>query len=187
MKPRQNAVLIPSPQTRLTQQPQSVELMDENGALLQIPYDLTYSFARHISSSKLTNMRRYTVGKVFRKNPAGGQPRDIYECDFDIVGPSQHRVVHVTETIRVMIEALNDFAPEIGPCIIRVNNYRILDSILSNVTPSDEVQEKVRRALGLYWKKVRTSLCPYEIPLTSPFRNLGSRSEGNSCKSKGYQ
>ena len=110
------------------------------------------------------------------KNLAGGQPRDIYETDFDIIGPSQYRLVHLTETIRVMIDVsttnfacdimrltflsqvLQEFSSELGPFTVRINNYRLLDAILSYITPSDEIQAKIRRALALFWKRVRTLL-----------------------------
>jgi hypothetical protein len=31
------------------------------------------------------DLRRYDIAKVYRRNPTLGQPRDLYECDFDLV------------------------------------------------------------------------------------------------------
>ena len=47
-------------------------------------------------------MKRYSIAKVFRKNPVGaGHPRELFECDYDIVSPPGMRLVHDAEVMKV--------------------------------------------------------------------------------------
>jgi translation initiation factor 2-alpha kinase 4 len=67
-----------------------VQLMDSTGDLVQLPWDLTVPFARCISrafqnSNHLETFKRFAIDPVYRPNIAGGQPKRILECDFDIV------------------------------------------------------------------------------------------------------
>ncbi|XP_023802939.1 histidine--tRNA ligase, cytoplasmic-like [Cyanistes caeruleus] len=65
------------------------ELQDQGGELLALRYDLTVPFARYLAMNKITNMKRYHVAKVYRRdNPAmtRGRYREFYQCDFDIAG-----------------------------------------------------------------------------------------------------
>ena len=67
-----------------------VQVLDESGDIVQLPWDLTVPFARHISRSVQHNpnwhsLKRFSMDNVYRKNVVGGQPKSIMECDFDIV------------------------------------------------------------------------------------------------------
>ncbi|KAL2131318.1 hypothetical protein VTI74DRAFT_5278 [Chaetomium olivicolor] len=65
----------------------AVHLLDRNGTVLQLPFDLVMGHAR--SLARVTNgtvpQRSYSFGNIFRDRHDGGQP-DVYgEVDFDIV------------------------------------------------------------------------------------------------------
>ena len=64
-----------------------VQLLDQNGLVLQLPYDLTLGNARMMakSSSNPPIQRTYTFGSVFRDKKDAGQPQMFGEVDFDIV------------------------------------------------------------------------------------------------------
>lgn len=48
-------------------------------------------------------MKRYSIAKVFRKNPVGaGHPRELFECDYDIVSAPGMRLVHDAEVMKVL-------------------------------------------------------------------------------------
>jgi hypothetical protein len=52
-------------------------------------YDLTVPFARFVALNGIGAIKRYHVGKVYRRdNPAieRGRFREFYQCDFDIAG-----------------------------------------------------------------------------------------------------
>lgn len=132
----------------MTTQKNSVHLLDETGLLLQLPYDLTVPFARYIIHKKINNLKRYTVGKVYRyhnlslrihcrhylntlnrsfllecficrKNTLGGQPREIHECDFDIVGPKHNKFVYCAEILKIVSEVFTQLV-ELGSFVIKV-------------------------------------------------------------------
>jgi translation initiation factor 2-alpha kinase 4 len=60
----------------------AVDVLDKSGIVVQLPYDLTFPFARFISRLKFGTgvLKRHTLGQVFRSNSAGGQPRSILVC-----------------------------------------------------------------------------------------------------------
>ncbi|KAK4239143.1 anticodon binding domain of tRNAs-domain-containing protein [Achaetomium macrosporum] len=65
----------------------AVHLLDRNGTVLQLPFDLVMGHAR--SLARITNgqvpQRSYSFGNIFRDRHDGGQP-DVYgEVDFDVV------------------------------------------------------------------------------------------------------
>ncbi|KAK8966698.1 Histidine--tRNA ligase [Platanthera guangdongensis] len=50
-------------------------------------YDLTFAFARHIAMNNNYSLKRYQIGKVYRRdNQSKGRYREFYQCDFDIAG-----------------------------------------------------------------------------------------------------
>lgn len=65
----------------------AVQLLDQNGMVLQLPYDLTLGQARLMAkpSSHAPVQRTFTFGNVFRDQQDGGSPRTFGEVDFDIV------------------------------------------------------------------------------------------------------
>jgi eukaryotic translation initiation factor 2-alpha kinase 4 len=64
-----------------------VQLLDSNGTVLQLPYDLTMGQARMMAKSSITpaTQRTFTFGNVFRDKLDTGQPLMFGEVDFDIV------------------------------------------------------------------------------------------------------
>ncbi|OAA64439.1 protein kinase [Niveomyces insectorum RCEF 264] len=65
-----------------------VQLLDRNGNLLQLPFDLTMGNARALArcaSGGDVVAKSYTFGSIFRDRPGGGQPSMFGEVDFDLV------------------------------------------------------------------------------------------------------
>lgn len=68
------------------------KLADQGGEDLSLRYDLTIPFVRYLKENGIAKMRRYAVGKVYRRdqpNPGQGRLREFYQADFDIVGGKQ--------------------------------------------------------------------------------------------------
>jgi translation initiation factor 2-alpha kinase 4 len=105
-------------------------LLDDSGILLTLPYDLTLPFARYIARNKITNLRRYNVSRVYRKQHGGGKPRELYECDFDIVSPksssSALNIVNEAEVLKVITEVMDHWPAQLGSYYIRVCFYMFL-------------------------------------------------------------
>ena len=56
---------------------------------LSLRYDLTIPFARYCVQHGITNMKRFQVGRVYRRdqpNIEKGRLREFYQCDYDCVG-----------------------------------------------------------------------------------------------------
>ncbi len=118
------------------------QLLDEGGLPVVLPYDLTLPFARFVSLNKIARLKRFSVARVFRKNAAGGQPRALLECDFDIVGPPIEAAEQEAETISFLLEFLESFSlgPELA-CTVVVNHSGAIDAALKhcNVQPAHYV------------------------------------------------
>ena len=59
------------------------DLDNQGGELLSLRYDLTVPFARYLAMNKITNIKRYQIAKVYRRdNPSlvRGRYREFYQC-----------------------------------------------------------------------------------------------------------
>ena len=105
-------------------------LADQGGESLALRYDLTVPFARFLALNAVGNIKRYHIGKVYRRDQpvlSRGRYREFYQCDFDIAG-SYGRMVPDSECLAVACEILD--ALPIGDFGIKVNHRRLLDAIL---------------------------------------------------------
>lgn len=58
-------------------------LKDQGGEILALRYDLTLPFARYLAMNKITNLTRYHIAKVYRKDTPAmdkGRYREFYQC-----------------------------------------------------------------------------------------------------------
>ncbi|XP_032332811.1 histidine--tRNA ligase, cytoplasmic isoform X3 [Camelus ferus] len=107
------------------------DLKDQGGELLSLRYDLTVPFARYLAMNKLTNIKRYHIAKVYRRdNPAmtRGRYREFYQCDFDIAGQFDPMIPDA-ECLKIMCEILSSL--QIGDFLVKVNDRRILDGMFA--------------------------------------------------------
>ncbi|KFO19345.1 Histidyl-tRNA synthetase, cytoplasmic [Fukomys damarensis] len=107
------------------------DLKDQGGELLSLRYDLTVPFARYLAMNKLTNIKRYHIAKVYRRdNPAmtRGRYREFYQCDFDIAGQFDPMIPDA-ECLKIMCEILSSL--QIGDFMVKVNDRRILDGMFA--------------------------------------------------------
>lgn len=81
-------------------------------------YDLTVPFARYVALNGIGNIKRYYIGKVYRRdNPQmnRGRFREFYQCDFDIAG-AYPSMVPDAEVLRVWPLARVVPIPPTSPC-----------------------------------------------------------------------
>ncbi|KAJ8405448.1 hypothetical protein AAFF_G00319210 [Aldrovandia affinis] len=107
------------------------DLKDQGGELLSLRYDLTVPFARYLAMNKITNIKRYHIAKVYRRdNPAmtRGRYREFYQCDFDIAG-QYDPMIPDAECLKIVYEILSEL--ELGDFRIKVNDRRILDGMFA--------------------------------------------------------
>mmetsp|Transcript_5825 Transcript_5825/g.24515 ORF Transcript_5825/g.24515 Transcript_5825/m.24515 type:complete len:179 (-) Transcript_5825:2157-2693(-) len=65
------------------------DIADQGGEILSLRYDLTVPFARYLASHRITNMKRYHISRVYRRDQPSierGRFREFYQCDLDIAG-----------------------------------------------------------------------------------------------------
>ncbi|KAK3953067.1 anticodon binding domain of tRNAs-domain-containing protein [Pseudoneurospora amorphoporcata] len=90
----------------------AVHLLDQNGTVLQLPFDLMMGHAR--SLARITNspvvQKSYSFGNIFRDRHGGGQP-DVYgEVDFDIItSDALDLALKEAEVIKVLDEIATAF------------------------------------------------------------------------------
>ncbi|MBN3318492.1 SYHC protein, partial [Atractosteus spatula] len=107
------------------------DLKDQGGELLSLRYDLTVPFARYLAMNKITNIKRYHIAKVYRRdNPAmtRGRYREFYQCDFDIAG-QYDPMIPDAECLKIVHEILSEL--QLGDFRIKVNDRRILDGLFA--------------------------------------------------------
>lgn len=98
---------------------------------LFLRYDLTLSLARYLINNSISNLKRYTVGKVYRKDTPQiykGRYREFYQCDFDIVGSDGGEYFQEREVLNLMCNILNQLFDD--KFVIKINTRPLLYSIL---------------------------------------------------------
>ncbi|XP_027223750.2 histidine--tRNA ligase isoform X1 [Penaeus vannamei] len=105
------------------------DLEDQGGEILSLRYDLTVPFARYVAMNKITNIKRYHVARVYRRdNPAmtRGRYREFYQCDFDIAGQYE-AMLPDAECVQLVHQVLSKL--DLGEYTIKINHRKILDGV----------------------------------------------------------
>ncbi|KAG2423232.1 hypothetical protein HXX76_015488 [Chlamydomonas incerta] len=107
------------------------DLADQGGEILSLRYDLTVPFARFVAVQGITNIKRYHIGKVYRRDQpqmARGRFREFFQCDFDIAG-SYSPMVPDAEVVAVLVEILDQL--RLGAFEVKLNHRGLLDAMLA--------------------------------------------------------
>uniref|UniRef100_A0A672FRM8 histidine--tRNA ligase n=1 Tax=Salarias fasciatus TaxID=181472 RepID=A0A672FRM8_SALFA len=138
------------------------DLKDQGGELLSLRYDLTVPFARYLAMNKITNIKRYHIAKVYRRdNPAmtRGRYREFYQCDFDIAG-QYDAMIPDAECLKIVYEILSEL--DLGDFRIKVNDRRILDGMFAVCGVPDEkfrtICSTVDKLDKMPWEEVRREM-----------------------------
>ncbi|KAJ1523637.1 hypothetical protein ONE63_001480 [Megalurothrips usitatus] len=138
------------------------DLADQGGELLSLRYDLTVPFARYLAMNKITNIKRYHIAKVYRRdNPAmtKGRFREFLQCDFDIAGQYDPMLPDI-ECVRIVSEILSDM--KLGSFKVKVNHRQILDGMFEACgVPSDKFRticSSVDKLDKSPWDEVRAEM-----------------------------
>uniref|UniRef100_A0AAQ4RY29 histidine--tRNA ligase n=1 Tax=Gasterosteus aculeatus aculeatus TaxID=481459 RepID=A0AAQ4RY29_GASAC len=138
------------------------DLKDQGGELLSLRYDLTVPFARYLAMNKITNIKRYHIAKVYRRdNPAmtRGRYREFYQCDFDIAG-QYDAMIPDAECLKIVHDILSEL--DLGDFRIKVNDRRILDGMFAVCgVPDDKFRticSTVDKLDKMPWEDVRKEM-----------------------------
>ncbi len=144
------------------------DLNDQGGELLSLRYDLTVPFARFMAVHNMTSLKRFHIGKVYRRdNPqmSKGRFREFYQCDFDIAGSNYGIMIPDAEVLKVVVEILSQLP--IGGFDIKINHRKLLDAIIQvSGIPKDKfktVCSSIDKLDKEEWKVVKEELIQKEI------------------------
>lgn len=115
---------------------ETFKFKDQGKRELGLRYDLTVPFARFVGMNPNIKMpfKRYQIGRVFRDGPIKlGRYREFWQCDVDVVGTRS--MMAEAELLTIASEVFKKLKLKI---VIKVNNRKILDSILSKADVKKE-------------------------------------------------
>ncbi|KAL7665053.1 histidine--tRNA ligase [[Candida] zeylanoides] len=137
-------------------------LEDQGGELTSLRYDLTVPFARFVASHGVSNIKRYHIAKVYRRDQPAmtkGRMREFYQCDFDVAGVYD-AMVPDSEILSVLVEGMQGLG--IHDFKIKLNHRQILDGIFEacGVAPADvrKVSSAVDKLDKASWAAVRREM-----------------------------
>ena len=146
----------------------AVQLLDQSGTVLQLPFDLVMGHARFLA--RVTNgpvvQRSFSFGTIFRDRHDGGQPDTYGEVDFDIVTTDTlDLALREAEVIKVLDEIVTAFpTTSSAPICFHLGHSDLLNLIFEFCG----VQAATRRAAAevlsklnirnFTWQKVRGEL-----------------------------
>ena len=109
-----------------------LENKNNNGEKCALRYDLSVPFSRYTKTNRVSEMRRYQIGKVFRRdNPSPGRYREFYQCDYDCLGDNIEWATDA-ETLSLLNKILTIFKNKynLPDYTIRINSREILFDML---------------------------------------------------------
>jgi len=138
------------------------DLQDQLGELLSLRYDLTVPFARHLAMNRISNIKRYQIGKVYRRDQpcqARGRFREFYQCDYDIAGVYDPMLPD-SECIKIMAEILTKM--DVGEFQIKLNHRQLLDGMFEVCgVPTDKIRcvsSSIDKLDKMSWADVKKEL-----------------------------
>lgn len=161
----------------------SDDMSSDTAEKLSLRYDLSVPFARYIASNNVTAIKRFHIGKVYRRDrPAmeRGRFREFYQCDFDIAGVYP-AMVPDAEVLIVMMQMFDSLAAQsefhakyIGDYKIKISHRGILDSIFRVCGVPDELLRTICSAVDKLdkepWESVRCEMIEKGLPPSSADR-----------------
>lgn len=117
------------------------ELKDQGGQILALRYDLTVPFARFVAENDIARIKRYQIGKVYRRdqpNMNRGRYREFYQCDFDIAGDYGSRIPDA-ECLQMLSEIMTKLGlPDFS---VRTSHRALLDGLFEvSGVPEDKIR-----------------------------------------------
>jgi len=103
---------------------------------LSLRYDLTVPLIRYLVENRILKMKRYQIGKVYRKDTpsfSNGRYREFYQYDYDIIGKYPDSELEILLLINSVLNEIkqitnNNFTP-----IIRVNDVNTLIELYKKI------------------------------------------------------
>ena len=127
-------------------------LKDDDGQWLSLRYDLTAPLARYVAENFQhlpKPFRRYQVGQVWRnEKPGPGRYREFTQFDADTVGSASPAAD--AELLMMTCDALEAAGLERGEYIVKINNRKLLDTVLDAAFVDASRRGSVLRAIDKF-------------------------------------
>ena len=130
-------------------------VMDNNGCIIQAPYDLRIPFARYIARTPNLNtptFKRFAIDKVYRSRLVGYHPKQLYECAFDIVNTQtgiNWPILPDVEVLSVLNDIIDSFdCLKNRPFTLRVNSIALLKAVFGYFEIDEKQHDLVLRILA---------------------------------------
>jgi len=127
-------------------------------------YDQTMPFARFAKQQKITKLRRYQIGYVYRRdqpNMSTCRFRQFLQVDYDNLGNSQDIPSTDAETLIMLCDILNRMKLD-SAYLIKINTIGLLKNVLTYCNISTDKFQSVCRCLDKIqkhgWQKVKQEL-----------------------------
>ncbi|KAJ2483104.1 Cytoplasmic and mitochondrial histidine tRNA synthetase [Coemansia sp. RSA 2131] len=123
------------------------DLADQGGELCSLRYDLTVPFARYVAMNGVSNIKRYHIAKVYRRDQPAmtkGRMREFFQCDYDIAGAYDVMVADA-ECVRVAVEVLSKV--DVGAFVIKINHRMLLDAVFETAGVEEEKVRAISSAV----------------------------------------
>lgn len=143
-----------------------VRLLDPNGTVVQLPYDLTLGHARTLAKHASVVQRSFAFGSVYRDRRNAGQPKAFGEVDFDIVtNDALDLALKEAEVFKVLDEIIHAF-PSLSSSqmCFHIGHSDLLQMILEHCGVAPACRRAVADVLsklnihGHGWQKIREEL-----------------------------
>lgn len=145
-----------------------VQLLDPNGTVLQLPFDLTLGNARMLAkqSAGPTLQRTFCFGNVFRDKQDTGEPRVFGEVDFDIVTTDTlDLALKEAEVLKVLDEIIQAFPSlSMSQMCFHVGHSDLLQLIFDHCSVEPSCRRLAAETLSKLnihnhtWQKIRVEL-----------------------------
>lgn len=110
--------------------------LDINGDIVVLPYDGIVNIARFICQNNIRQLRCFSIDRVYKRNPAGGQPRQTIGADFCILGKSTSALssssqclslIDQAEIIKIALECVEEALTQAKKTIDIAVRVRLID------------------------------------------------------------
>ncbi|CCU77407.1 protein kinase (Gcn2), partial [Blumeria hordei DH14] len=156
--------------------PNAVQLLDDKGIILQLPFDLTLPHARVIAKHQQVIERSFAFGQVFRDQGTGGKPQAFGEVDFDIVTTEAlDLALKEAEIIKVLDEIIRSF-PSLASSqmCFHINHSDLLGHIFEFCRIKPSIYHAVVNTLSKLniqswtWQKIQSELRSPLVGVSAP-------------------
>ena len=140
-----------------------------DGEKTALRFDLTVPFSRYVQTNRIKRMKRYQIGKVFRRDqPSANRYREFVQCDYDCLGKNNEQITDI-ETLTLLENILQNFKDKynLPQYTIRINSRKLLNKIFKICEISEKDIENCCRILDkldkITWDVARYEFFKYGI------------------------